>query len=111
MNMDYKHKKLTPLYIISIFCLIFSILEILCGVIISNSITLMADALHYFSESTCFTIYIVSIYVFRKGTKNNMSFGFHRGEIIGVLLHTNFLYGLSFWLLYYVIFIYITQKS
>ena len=62
----------------------------------------MADAAHYFSESSCFAIYIVSIYVSRKNPTNNMSFGFHRGEMIGVLVRATFLFGFSFWLLYYV---------
>ena len=101
INIDFKQKKLTPLYII-VFCyLLFSIVEIICGYY-SSSITLMADAAHYFSECSCFAIYIVSIYVSRKNPTNNMSFGFHRGEIIGVLVRATFLFGFSFWLLYYV---------
>ena len=101
LNIDFKQKKLTPLYII-VFCyLIFSIVEIICGYY-SNSITLMADAAHYFSESSCFAIYIVSIYVSRKKATNDMSFGFHRGEMIGVLVRATFLFGFSFWLLYYI---------
>ena len=101
INIDFKQKKLTPLYII-VFCyLLFSIVEIICGYY-SSSITLMADAAHYFSESSCFAIYIVSIYVSRKNPTNNMSFGFHRGEMIGVLVRATFLFGFSFWLLYYV---------
>jgi zinc transporter 2 len=101
INIDFKQKKLTPLYII-VFCyLLFSIVEIICGYY-SSSITLMADAAHYFSECSCFAIYIVSIYVSRKNPTNNMSFGFHRGEMIGVLVRATFLFGFSFWLLYYV---------
>ena len=102
INIDFKQKKLTPLYII-VFCyLIFSIIEIICGYY-SNSITLMADAAHYFSECSCFAIYIVSIYVSRKRATYNMSFGFHRGEMIGVLVRATFLFGFSFWLIYYVV--------
>ena len=101
INIDFKQKKLTPLYII-VFCyLIFSFIEVIYGYKI-NSLTLMADAAHYFSESSCFVIYIVSIYVSRTKATNNMSFGFHRGEMIGVLVRATFLFGLSFWLLYYV---------
>ena len=103
INIDFKQKKLTPLYILSLFYLIFSIVEVICGYY-SNSIILMADAAHYFSESSCFVIYIVSIYVSSKKATYNMSFGFHRGEMIGVLVRTTFLFGFSFWLLYYVIY-------
>ena len=86
------------------FCyLLFCIIELICGYYYSNSITLMADAAHYFSESSCFGIFIVSVYVSRKGATNSMSFGFHRGEIIGVLVRATFLLGFSFWLLYYTV--------
>ena len=109
INIDFKQKKLTPLYII-VFCyLIFSFIEVIYGYKI-NSLTLMADAAHYFSESSCFVIYIVSIYVSRTKATNNMSFGFHRGEMIGVLVRATFLFGLSFWLLYYVAYNIINPK-
>ena len=100
ININFKEKKLTPLYIIMFCYLLFCIIELICGYY-SNSITLMADAAHYFSESSCFGIFIVSIYVSRKEATNSMSFGFHRGEIIGVLVRATFLLGFSFWLIYY----------
>ena len=100
ININYKEKKLTPLYIIMLSYLLFCLIELVCGYY-SNSITLMADSAHYFSESSCFAIYILSIYVSRKRATNFMSYGFHRGEIIGVLVRATFLLGFSFWLIYY----------
>lgn len=100
LNLNFKEKKLTPLYIILLSYLLFCLIELLCGYY-SNSITLMADAAHYFSESSCFAIFILSIYVSRKRATNSMSFGFHRGEIIGILVRASFLLGFSFWLIYY----------
>jgi len=102
INLNYKEKKLTPLYIIMFSYLLFCLIELACGYY-SRSITLMADSAHYFSESSCFAIYIVSIYVSRKRATNYMSYGFHRGEIIGVLVRATFLLGFSFWLIYYTI--------
>ena len=101
ININFKEKKLTPLYIIMFCYLSFCLIEIICGYY-SKSITLMADAAHYFSESSCFGIYILSIYVSRKRATNSMSFGFHRGEIIGVLVRATFLLGFTFWLIYYI---------
>ena len=89
LNLNFKEKKLTPLYIILLSYLLFCLIELLCGYY-SNSITLMADAAHYFSESSCFAIFILSIYVSRKRATNSMSFGFHRGEIIGILVRASF---------------------
>jgi cation diffusion facilitator family transporter len=71
----------------------------------------MADAAHYFSESCCFCIYIVSIYVSRKSATNTMSFGFHRGEMISVLVRATLLLGFSFWLIYYIVFNFIYPKN
>jgi cation diffusion facilitator family transporter len=101
LNIDSKEKKLTPLYLVMLAYLAFCLIEVTFGYY-SNSITLMADAAHYFSESSCFLIFIVSIYVSRKKATNSMSFGFHRGEILGVLVRATFLLGFSFWLIYYV---------
>ena len=110
ININYKQEKLTPLYII-IFCyLLFSAAEIICGYY-SSSLTLMADSAHYFSESCCFCIYIVSIYVSRKSATNTMSFGFHRGEMISVLVRATLLLGFSFWLIYYIVFNFIYPKN
>jgi cation diffusion facilitator family transporter len=100
INIDFKGKKLSPLYIIMLCYLLFCIIELICGYY-SNSITLMADAAHYFSESSCFGIFIISVYISRKGATNDMPFGFHRGEIIGALVRATFLLGFSFWLIYY----------
>ena len=100
-NIGLKEKKLNLLYIILVCYLIFSIIELIFGYF-SNSLTLMADAAHYFSESSCFGIYIITIYASRKKATNNMSFGFHRGEIIGILVRATFLLGFSIWLMYYI---------
>jgi cation diffusion facilitator family transporter len=99
-NISSKEKKLTHLYIIMFSYLLFCLVELICGYY-SDSITLMADAAHYFAESSCFGIYIITIYVSRKSATNSMSFGFHRGEIIGILVRATFLLGFSFWLIYY----------
>ena len=102
LNLNSKEKKLYPLYIISFCYLAFTIIELIYGYY-SNSIILMADASHFFSEFTCYLIYILSIYTSKKKTTNEMSFGFSRGEILGILISATVLWGFSFWLLYYII--------
>ncbi len=100
-NINCNENKLGLLYIIMLSYLVFCLIEVTCGYY-SNSLTLMADAAHYFSECSCFGIFIISIYVSRTKATNSISFGFHRGEIVGVLVRATFLFGLSFWLIYYV---------
>ena len=51
-------KNIGPLFLIMFSYLFFSITELFFGYY-SNSITLMADASHYFAESSCFCIYII----------------------------------------------------
>ena len=101
-KINSSEKNIFPLFLIMFSYLFFSIIELFFGYY-SNSIILMADASHYFAESSCFCIYIIAIYTSRKKATNNMSFGFHRGEIIGVLVRATFLLGFSFWLLYYTL--------
>ena len=40
-----------------------------------------------------------------------MSFGFHRGEMISVLVRATLLLGFSFWLIYYIVFNFIYPKN
>ena len=98
-NLSYKEKKLSQLYLISTIYFLFVIFEIIGGYY-SNSIALMSDAAHSFSDCFCFLIFIVSIIVTQKGTTTEMSYGFHRGEIIGMLLSVTITWALSFWLIY-----------
>ena len=102
-NINFKEEKLSLLFIIMICYLIFCIIELLFGYFF-NSLILMADAAHYFSESSCFGFYIIIIYITKKkASDNNISFGFHRGEIMGILVRASFLLGFSFWLIFNII--------
>ena len=93
-NSKNKKKQLILLYIITFSYLIFSIIELVSGYY-SNSIILMSDAVNFFSEFVCFIIYIVSIY---SSTRNK-----NKVEILGTLLSSTFLFGFSFWLIFYAI--------
>lgn len=98
-NIFIKEQKLGYLWFICITYFIFAVFEVVGG-FYSNSIAIMSDAAHSFSDCFCFLICIVSIYVTKKGTTSAMSFGFHRGEIIGMLVSVTIIWGLSFWLFY-----------
>ena len=102
-NISYKEKKLSQLYLISLIYFLFVVLEII-GRYYSNSIALMSDAAHSFSDCFCFIIFIVSIIVTQKRTTKEMSYGFLRGEIIGMLLSVTIIWALSFWLIYTAIY-------
>ena len=83
----------------SVICTFIMIIEIIGGYL-ANSITIMSDAAHLLSDLLGFLISIISILISRKITKNNMSYGYHREEIIGVLASLILIWALTIWLLY-----------
>ena len=93
---DKAIKKLTWVCVI---CTIFMIIEIIGGYL-ANSIAIMSDAAHLLSDLLGFLISIISIYISRKVAKNNMSYGYHRAEIIGALVSIVLIWALTIWLLY-----------
>ena len=95
-NQEEAMKKLT---LVCIICLIFMIIEIIGGYL-ANSIAIMSDAAHLLSDLLGFIISILSIFISRRVATTEMSFGFHRAEIIGALVSITLIWGLTIWLLY-----------
>lgn len=95
-NQEDAIKKLT---IVCIICTIFMIIEIIGGYL-ANSIAIMSDAAHLLSDLLGFFISIISIYISRKVAKIDMSYGYHRAEIIGALVSVTLIWALTIWLLY-----------
>ncbi|SCM24843.1 zinc transporter, putative [Plasmodium chabaudi adami] len=97
---DDSQKKVTKkLIIASIICVIFMIIEIIAG-IVSNSLSLMTDASHLFCDLLSFALNLFSIYVSTFEGNLDMSFGYHRAEIIGALFSIFFIWALSAYILY-----------
>ncbi len=99
-----KHKEkddnnLNKLYIVSFVCLCFMIVEVIGGYI-ANSIAIMSDAAHMFSDLLGFIISIISIHIAKKQATNQMSYGYHRAEVIGALASVTIIWGLTLWLIY-----------
>ena len=84
---------------VCVICTIFMTIEIIGGYL-ANSIAIMSDAAHLLSDLLGFLISIMSIYISRKVAKNNMSYGYHRAEIIGALVSIVLIWALTLWLLY-----------
>ena len=95
-NQEEAMKKLS---IVCVICLIFMTVEVIGGYL-ANSIAIMSDAAHLLSDFLGFIISIVSIYISRRVATTEMSFGFHRAEIIGALVSITLIWGLTLWLLY-----------
>ena len=93
---DEAIKKLTW---VCVMCTFFMIIEIIGGYL-ANSIAIMSDAAHLLSDLLGFLISIISIHISRKVAKNDMSYGYHRAEIIGALVSIILVWALTLWLLY-----------
>ncbi|KEG04200.1 CDF family cation efflux system protein [Plasmodium vinckei vinckei] len=97
---DDSQKEVTKkLILASIICVIFMIIEIIAG-IVSNSLSLMTDASHLFCDLLSFALNLFSIYVSTFEGNLDMSFGYHRAEIIGALFSIFFIWALSAYILY-----------
>ena len=68
------------------------------GGIIANSLAILTDAAHMFSDLSGFSISLISIYIARRPANTSMSFGYHRAEVIGAMASVILIWGLTVWL-------------
>ena len=69
------------------------------GGYMANSLAIMTDAAHMFSDFCGFFISMFSIWLARKPSTKKHSYGFHRAEIIGALVSVVIVWGLTLWLI------------
>ncbi|OMJ87585.1 hypothetical protein SteCoe_10673 [Stentor coeruleus] len=89
---------LKKLYISVLICFLFMTGEIIGGTI-SGSLAILTDAAHILSDILGFCISIISLHITQRPASQQMSFGFHRAEIIGALLSISLIWGLTAWLI------------
>ena len=92
-------RAMRKLLCVSLLCVIFMVLEFIGG-ILAGSMAIMTDAAHLLSDFSGFLISIFSIWIGTRPATLNMSYGFHRAEIIGALGSIILIWGLTVWLLY-----------
>lgn len=97
-NTEKTKNTLKKLWLASIVCLLFMIIEIIGGYL-AHSLAIMSDAAHLLSDLLGFIISIVSIYISRRKASDKMSFGYHRAEVIGALVSVYLVWGLTIWLI------------
>lgn len=91
-------KNLKKLYISVLICFLFMIGEIIGGTI-SGSLAVLTDAAHILSDILGFCISIISLRITQRPASQQMSYGFHRAEVIGALLSISLIWGLTAWLI------------
>ena len=76
------HKAIRKLTIATVLCLIFMVIEIVGGNL-ANSLAIATDAAHLFADLASFMISLLAIWLTSKPSTQQMSFGWHRAEVIG----------------------------
>lgn len=74
------------LWISIVLNLLITIAEVVGG-IIANSLALLSDALHNFSDTASLGISLAARRISRKDANKNMTFGYKRAEIIGAFIN------------------------
>lgn len=69
------------------------------GGYLANSLSIMTDAAHMFSDLCGFGISMGSVFITRKKATRDMSYGYHRAEVVGAALSVLLIWGLTLWLL------------
>ncbi|KAK7092774.1 zinc transporter ttm-1-like [Littorina saxatilis] len=67
-----------------VLCVLFMIGEIIGGVL-ANSLALFTDVLHLASDLISYVISLLALYLSRKQATRQMTFGYHRAEVLGAL--------------------------
>ncbi|MDX8430436.1 MAG: cation diffusion facilitator family transporter [Candidatus Algichlamydia australiensis] len=99
-NFEEKGKKQThALKIALLIAVIFMAVEFLFGYL-ANSLALIADALHMFTDVGAFLLSIVAIKIGMRPKTSKMSFGYRRAEILGALASSVILWALCLIIIY-----------
>ncbi len=88
-------KKLTVAVLINI---LLTVVQVVGGVL-SGSLSLIADALHNFSDAGAILIAIIARRIGNKSANKTMTYGYKRAEIIGVLINSTSLFLVGIYLI------------
>jgi Co/Zn/Cd efflux system component len=83
-NNDMSDKAKRKLIIVCFVCTIFMAIEFFGG-LMANSLAIMTDAAHLLSDLMGFIISIYAIHISKSASNKNLTFGYHRAEIVGAL--------------------------
>ncbi|XP_066262323.1 proton-coupled zinc antiporter SLC30A2-like [Euwallacea similis] len=78
-------KALKKLLLASGFCFLFMLAELVGGYL-ADSLAIMTDAAHLFSDFVGFMISVMAIVMSKKSSTKHMTFGYYRAEVVGAFL-------------------------
>ena len=82
---------------VSVVCTVLMIAECIGG-LLAGSLAIMTDAAHLFSDLSGFFISIFSLWLGKQPSTKNLSYGYHRAEVIGAMGSIILIWGLTIWL-------------
>ena len=77
----------------------FIVIQIIGGYM-AKSIAIFTDSAHLASDIIGFAISMLSLKCAQKPANRELSYGWHRSEIVGTIVSIIFIWGLTVWLLY-----------
>lgn len=86
------------LFIVMLLCTFFIIVEFI-GAYIAKSTAVKTDAIHLLSDLIGFFFSWFSVYLGKKKSTSEYSFGFVRSEIVGALLSIFIIWGMALYIL------------
>lgn len=84
LKLNKSDTALKKMIIISVICGIFLVAELIGG-IVANSLAIITDAAHLFSDLSGFFISILAICIGRKKPNSLYTYGYYRAEVLGAL--------------------------
>ena len=72
----------------------------LTGAILSGSIALLTDTAHLFTDLLGFAVSVASLLIAQKAASSELSFGYHRAEVLGTLISMLMLWVITALLVY-----------
>jgi len=107
---DVSKNVLKKLCIVTGVCLLFISVEITGG-LMSQSLAILSDAAHLFSDLLGFVFSMCAVFLARGKATKKMTFGYHRAEILGALVNVLLILVLSTVLLYCAVLRFITPPK
>lgn len=87
-----------PLWITLILTTSFMVAEV-AGGIFTNSLALISDAAHMFTDSAALAISLLAIQIAKKPADTKRTFGYHRFEILAAAVNAILLFGVAIYIL------------
>lgn len=102
-------KSRNKLLIASAICVVFMFAEVIGGYL-SGSLAILTDAAHMLSDLASFLISLFALYLSGKAPTKQLSFGYHRAEIIGAVMSVLLIWVLTGLLVYQAIYRFINPE-